>query len=156
MGRPSTYNLELASAICTRISNGEPLRQICMDPKMPNQNTVYVWIARHEDFREMYTRARSEQADTLADEIVAIADEQPAMLGDPESGFRIDSAYVQWQRNRVDARKWVAAKLKPRKYGERLGLEGVEGGAPIKTEETSSSRLFELLKNLEMSKRVSD
>jgi len=45
-------------------------------------------------------------------------------------------------------------KLKPKKYGDRLGVHGVEGAAPITTEETSSSRLFDIIRNLEMSKRA--
>jgi hypothetical protein len=45
-------------------------------------------------------------------------------------------------------------KLKPKKYGDRVALEGVEGGAPIATEDATSTRLFELMRNMEMTKRV--
>ena len=153
-GRPLMYTEELASEICVRLSNGEPLRQICMEDGMPAQSTVYVWLSRFPAFVEMYTRAREEQADTLADEIVAIADEMPMETTDKDGNTRFDSAYIQWQRSRVDARKWVAAKLKPRKYGDRVAVEGTEDGAPIKTEDAGSSRLFELIRAMEMSKRA--
>ena len=36
----------------------------------------------------------------------------------------MDSAYVQWQKNRVEARKWFLAKLAPKKYGDRTILAG--------------------------------
>jgi hypothetical protein len=71
--------------------------------------TVFRWLADEErqTFREQYARAREEQAECLADEIVGIAD------GDNED------ADPQRDKLRVDARKWVAAKLKPKKYGDK-------------------------------------
>ena len=77
---------------------------------MPNRDTVYQWMADQPGFSDRYARAREEQADTLADDIVRIADD-PKL--DPND-----------KRVRVDARKWVAAKLKPKKYGEKLELGG--------------------------------
>lgn len=104
----------------------------------------------------MYTRAREEQADTNADEILSIADQMPPKFTDEKGRVMLDHTYIAWQKNRIEARKWTAAKLKPRKYGDRMAVEGVEGGAPIKTEEqnTMSERLFDIIRNLEMSKRA--
>jgi hypothetical protein len=130
------------------------------DEGMPDRSVVYDWLLRHPVFANQYTRAREEQADTLADEIVAIADEQPEIIAvtDKKTGalieHKLDNAFLQWQKNRIDARKWTAMKLKPKKYGDRMAVEGVEGGAAIKTEETSSGRLFEIIRNLELTKRA--
>jgi hypothetical protein len=128
-GRPSDYSDTLADEICERISNGESLRKICSEEKMPNKATVFRWLANNEIFSDQYARAREEQAESYADEITAIADEMPDMdpLYDGDGKLiemRIHSAYVQWQKNRVDARKWVASKLKPKKYGDKLELAG--------------------------------
>jgi hypothetical protein len=133
IGRPTKYDPKLAADICVRISNGEPLRQICMDEGMPVQSTVYLWLSRFSEFSEMYTKAREDQADTLADEIQAIADDMPMQKVDKDGGTSFDSAYIQWMRLRVDARKWVAAKLKPRKYGDRVTMAGDEDN-PLKVE----------------------
>jgi hypothetical protein len=117
-------------------------------------------LLRHPEFADQYTRAREEQADTLADEIIQIADEQPEVIPvvDKRTGelieHKLDGAFLQWQKNRIEARKWTAMKLKPKKYGDRVGVHGVEGELPVQTEETSSSRLFELIRNLEMTKRA--
>jgi hypothetical protein len=160
-GKPTTYTESIALVICIRIAEGESLRQILKDDGMPAQSTVYEWLLRHERFAEQYARARDEQAETLADEIIQIADEQPeiVVVTDKKTGavieHKLDGAFLQWQKNRIEARKWTAMKLKPKKYGDRLGVEGVEGGAPIVTEETSSSRILEMIKNLEMNKRAS-
>ena len=121
---------------------------------MPSQATIYVWLRERDDFQEMYTRAREDQIDTNVDEIIAIADEMPPEFTDKDGRTTLDSTWINWQKNRIDARKWSAIKLKPRKYGDRVGLEGVEGGAPIVTQETSSERMLEIIKNLEMTKRA--
>jgi hypothetical protein len=110
MARPTSYNLELAALICERLGQGEALKRICQDDHMPSQAIVYIWLTKHPEFLEMYTRAREDQADTLADEITDIADR-----ADPEN--------VNVARLRVDARKWVAAKLKPKKYGDKTETE---------------------------------
>jgi hypothetical protein len=160
VGAPTTYNRHIASVICTRIAEGESLREIVRDAGMPDRSVVYDWLLRHPEFADQYTRAREEQADTLADEIIAIADEQPEIIAvtDKKTGalieHKLDGAFLQWQKNRIDARKWTAMKLKPKKYGDRMAVEGVEGGAAIKTEETSSGRLFEIIRNLELTKRA--
>jgi len=159
LGRPVEYTDALANEICWRITNGESLVQICKDDHIPHCATIYRWLIRFEVFREMYTRAREDQADTNADEIIAIADEQPVVVEvrDKEGNIidhKLDSAFIAWQKNRIDARKWTAAKLKPRKYGERMAVEGVDGGAAIKTEDNTATKFFEIIRNMEMTKRA--
>jgi hypothetical protein len=102
----------------------------------------------------MYARAREDQADTNADEILAIADEMPPEYTDEKGRTSLDQTYLMWQKQRIEARKWTSAKLKPRKYGDRVALEGVAGGAAIKTEEVGAGALFDLIRNMEMTKRV--
>lgn len=106
-GRPSTYNPVIAQAICERIMNGESLRAICNDADMPERTVVHGWLARNEEFSHQYALAREQQADTLADDMMYIAD----TATDP---------YIA--RLRVDTRKWIASKLKPKKYGDKLDL----------------------------------
>jgi len=102
----------------------------------------------------MYARAREDQADTNADEILAIADEMPPEYTDEKGRTYLDQTFIQWQKNRIDARKWTASKLKPRKYGDRMAVEGVEGGAAIKTEDTNANKFLDIIKNMEMNKRA--
>ena len=105
---------------------------------MPNQSTVYNWLARDPDFLEKYTRAREEQAETHADAIVDIADETPETnpVLDADGNVlsvRLDSGYVAWQKQRIEARKWTAMKLKPKKYGDKVVVGG-DAENPIKSE----------------------
>lgn len=101
---------------------------------MPSAPTFFKWLAANEGFAKQYARAREEQAEFFADEIKDIADEQPPTIRDREGeavGVRMDSAFVAWQRLRIDSRKWVASKLKPKTYGEKMVQEhtGADGGA---------------------------
>jgi hypothetical protein len=162
-GAPTTFTKHIADVICIRISEGESLRKILKDEGMPPQSVVYEWLLRHPAFAEQYTRAREEQADTLADEIIAIADEQPEIIPvlDKRTGelieHKLDNAFLQWQKNRIDARKWTAMKLKPKKYGERVALAG-DADSPIKVEaEVQAENLLNaLLKNSELKKQADE
>lgn len=118
-GRPTLYNQELAAKICGLIAIGKPLRKVCEELGIDVSN-IFLWKMKHTEFSEQYARAKEDQADLFADEIAAIADETP--LTNPITGS-IDSAAVQHQRLRVDARKWAASKLKPKSYGDRVSLD---------------------------------
>lgn len=131
-GRPTDYCEEVADAICERLVAGESLRAICRDDEMPNITSVFKWLAKYPEFANQYARAREEQAEAFADEIVAISDENDgkAITADgQEVAVVFDSTAVARNRLRVDARKWVASKLKPKKYGDRVAQEisGPEG-----------------------------
>lgn len=162
MGRPSIYSTALASEICSRIAEGESLRSICRDESMPSLASIFLWLSQKPDFSEQYTRAREEQADVHADAIVAIADETPDVeeVRDRDGNIvdlKLHSAYVQWQKNRIDARKWVASKLKPKKYGDRVQVAG-EAESPIKVEaEVKADKLLEaLITNAELRKTAGE
>ena len=71
------------------------------------------------ELEERYRAAMELRADAIADEIAAIADEEiPGHLQGSDA-----SAWVQQQRLRVDAKKWLSCKLFPRRYGDRVGID---------------------------------
>jgi hypothetical protein len=159
-----SYNDKLADRICVRIVEGESIRKICADPSMPGMTAVFSWLNQHEYFAKQYARAKEEQAEKFADEIVEIADETPEIEPVLDKNgevveMKISSAYVSWQKNRVDARKWIASKLKPKKYGDKVVSEisGLDG-APIETvalspDEAARKAAFMLAKGLKATKR---
>jgi hypothetical protein len=136
MARPTVFSQATADSICEQLAEGLSLRSICLDEAMPGKSTVFRWLESNEPFRDQYTRAREAQADSLADEIVDIADDgQRDYTIDPETGREIvNHDHIARAKLRVEARKWIACKLKPRKYGDRLltELTGKDGG-PIET-----------------------
>ena len=74
-GRSPGYSAEIAETICERLINGESLRAICADPRMPAKATVFRWLASNQEFRRSYALARECQAEDLAFEILEIADD---------------------------------------------------------------------------------
>lgn len=128
-GRPSLYTDEIADAICEAIIEGGALYRICEQDGFPSENTVYRWIEEKPEFREKYARARELQQDREADKIVVIADETT----DPNKA-----------RLQIDARKWRASKLAPKKYGDRLDLNH-SGSIQQLSDEQLDARLTELL-----------
>lgn len=109
------------------------------DDNLPDIATVFKWLAEESKgggespLRDMYEICKEIQVDFMADEIVEISDNeanQPLVIdgvpvvveGKPVK--YTDSASVAHARLRVDSRKWIASKLKHRKYGDKLEVSG--------------------------------
>lgn len=116
MARPTSFNEAIAESICLRIADGQSLRSICEGQDYPDRSTVFRWLADNPDFRDQYARARELQAESLADDIIDIADNKGLEPND--------------KRVRIDSRKWLAGKLKPKVYGDASTLRhtGADGG----------------------------
>lgn len=125
-GRPSLYSEEIAELICSLIAEGKSLVSVCRLPDMPRYSTVMRWCDEKPDFRDKYTRAREAQADYLAEEIITIADDssEDEIFVESEDGTtakRVENReFINRSKIRVDARKWYASKLAPKKYGDRI------------------------------------
>ncbi len=139
MGRPSEFTQEMADRICAELADGMSLRTVCNSDGMPDKKTVFRWLRTNDTFRAQYARAKEESADALADEMMDIADDgsndwmevhQRGNVGWVENGEA-----MQRSRLRVDTRKWIASKLKPKKYGDKIDatLSGPDGG-PVQVE----------------------
>lgn len=110
-GRPSDYTEEIANIICDRLSDGKSLKRICEDKDMPSKVTVYNWLDSNKEFLNKYMRAKEDSSDALADDIQDIADK--VLTGE----YNPNAARVA-----MDGKKWIAAKLKPKKYGDKLDV----------------------------------
>lgn len=117
-GRPSDYSKEIADKICEKLIEGKSLRSVCKEEEMPAPSTVFKWLREHKDFSEQYARAKQESSDAMAEEILDIGDEVVA-----------DKDAVAKARLQVDTRKWLMAKMKPKKYGEQIDV--TSGGDKI-------------------------
>ena len=127
------FSQEIADHICNELVEGRSLRAILKDEGMPASSTVFKYLSLNPEFAEQYARARIAQADTLADEILEIADDSTADTFMTEDGVeKTDHEVVARSRLRVDARKWLAAKMAPKKYGDKVEttLQGPDG-APV-------------------------
>jgi transposase-like protein len=116
-GRPSIYSHELAQRICDELaSSSKSLRAICQQPGMPARSTIYLWLDEYPEFHEMTTRAREEQLEAIADEILQIADDASNDLMQTEKGPAFNRAAIARSKIRIAARQWLITHLMPRKY----------------------------------------
>jgi len=127
IGRPSKYTPELAAEICERLSDGEPLRQICRDDHMPAWQKIYEWMVRDENLSGAIARARDQGYDAIAEDLLQIAD--TPIMGETETssanGLTITRQDMLGHRKlRIETRLKLLAKWNPKKYGDRQILAG--------------------------------
>lgn len=133
MGRPSSYTTEIAEKICEEIATGKHLHLICQTEEWaPSERQVHRWLNEREDFRQLYAYARERQQEVFASEVLVIADTET----DPQRA-----------RNRMDARKWYASKVAPKKWGDKIEVE-----AKVETSNAPSEALVAFLAALEAKK----
>ena len=129
------YSRETTDEILQQMAQGMTLREICKQPGMPAPSTVRYWVVKDVDgIAERYARARDAQALHWADEILATADDgsNDWMQIQTEKGnvkTVLDREHVQRSALRIDARKWLLAKLHPQLFGERIAHQtlGADG-----------------------------
>jgi len=126
LGRPTAYTPELARAICARMAAGESLRAICRAEDMPAESTVRMWAVLDRDgFYAQYTQAREAQMDSLAEDILEIADDSARDIRTDADGKEIvDHEHIQRSKLRVDTRKWLMSKIAPKRFGDKIELAG--------------------------------
>lgn len=129
-GRPSSYNDETAAEIVERLSNGEPLKKICRDERMPHYVTVLKWQRANPEFDNLSSRAKAEGTHALADECLEIADDE---MIDP-----------QHKRLMIDTRIRLIGKWNSRAYGDKVDVTQTATVAVTHTLDVSGLSLDEL------------
>ncbi|MFG6159637.1 hypothetical protein ACGTNG_12595 [Halomonas sp. 1390] len=123
MARPSKYTKAIGDRICRRLAEGESLRSICSDPKLPTKSTVLLWVVdgKHDSFSDQYTRAREAAGYSHADRIIDTIDQVGAKDMKPEVAKVI-----------LDGLKWSAERMSPKAHSPRHQLTGA-GGGPVES-----------------------
>jgi hypothetical protein len=156
-GRPSKYTPELAKEIVERLSEGEPLRQICRDEHMPSWRVIYDWMYRDDvagaagvGLSSAIARAREIGQDAIAEEIYREVSADP----EREERGRIDPGYVQLIKARAEIKLKLLAKWNPKRYGDRVTMAG-DAENPLQVQADVS--IFDaMLKNLEAKRQLGD
>lgn len=101
---------------------------------MPAKSTVFKWLADVPEFAELYRIAMEQRTEAHVEECIDIADDGSndwIASNDPNNpGYRFNGEHYQRSRLRVETRKWIACKMKPKKYGDKVSTEitGADGG----------------------------
>lgn len=123
------YTPEEVEQVCERIENGsEGTRSILKSLEM-TPSRFWKTLETNPECQERYVRAKERQAELMADDILEISDDGTNDWMDRRNdkgeviGEMVNAEVVQRSRLRVESRKWVAAKLLPKKYGEKQEIE---------------------------------
>lgn len=123
-GRPTIYTAELVDQICEAIENSvHGIDPICkQNENFPVGQTVRRWLKQYPEFRAKYALAKEFQAEKMADETIEVAYDDRKdwkIITDDEGNERtvFVAESVNRSRLKVDALKWHASKLAPKKYG---------------------------------------
>ena len=111
--------------ICSEIATGMPAYK-AMQAAGSNYKEFYGSIAADPALREKYARAKEAGLDIVAEDILRIADECRIGTKTKQTQYGpMDETVDMVDRSRlqIDARKWLLAKLAPKKYGESSSLE---------------------------------
>lgn len=117
---PAQYSEELAERICEAVATTpDMLEEICAKyPDFPAAWTVYKWIRTREDFAQKYARAKEYQIDTLVSHGFMILRDRTHDLYDDGEKMAVNHASIARARMESDYIKWLASKLKRKKYGD--------------------------------------
>ena len=106
---------ETFNDILYEIEQGNSLISILRRKEFPSTATFYQWLEADEDKAKRYVRACEIRADVIFEDIIDIADHSDEDHT-PFTGANV----VQRDRLKIDARKWIVAKLHPKKYSDRV------------------------------------
>lgn len=126
-GRPSEYTQEIADLFCELIANGDSLRTACAAKNMPSPATIFKWMRENDIFLKQYEKATQERTEAMAEELLDIVDDgsNDYMVKTGKDGSEswvLNGENIQRSRLRADTRKWLMAKMKPKKYGDKIDV----------------------------------
>ena len=101
------YTQEVGKQICDYVAQGVSMKAICEMLRI-GHDTPYKWLESDPQFATEYDRAKQISAEFMAEELKDLADDETL---DPRS-----------RQIRIETRKWLAGKLKPRKWGDKTIL----------------------------------
>jgi hypothetical protein len=114
-------------------------------------------MGRDPELAASIARARDVGYDAIAEECLLIADTpqfgQKQVMTDDGAVTTIEDM-LGHRKLQIETRLKLLAKFHPSKYGDKVGVHGVEGQPPVKTEDVGAVRLFELLRNAELKTRA--
>lgn len=122
MSKANPYNPTIADEICELIATtSKSVPKICEQVGI-SYTTHSRWLRESEEYQNKYARAKEDQIELFAEELLEAARDKSGDLLEGEFGQQGNSANVQRSKLEVDTLKWLMSKLKPKKYGDRVDV----------------------------------
>lgn len=130
MARPYNYTDQekeiIITDICNRVINDKISFNVAVEESEITYATFFNWMVKSDILKELYNYAREVRSDILFEEIVTIADTpvEGTKIKETPKGTIIETGdMTDHRRLQIDARKWVVAKMQPKKYGDKISQE---------------------------------
>lgn len=129
MARPKGSGLEYrpedyVEALCEWLSGGNTLAAWSRLEGNPTTRTVHTWMREFDWFASAVARAREIGYGVIADDCIAIADD--------DTRDWLDGSCVSRAKLRVETRQKLLACWDPRRYGNKVAVGGDADAPPIK------------------------
>jgi hypothetical protein len=144
IGRPTKYTPELGDYVCEIIaSHCVGLNTlVTLYDDFPGSSTIYIWHTKYPEFREKYLKAKALQALLRVQENDDLLDCPLLIIKDANGQEKVDPASASMRIARANSRRWDAARLAPRIYGDKI--------------ETNDTHAIESQKALEHEKQLEE
>jgi hypothetical protein len=113
-GKRTVLTEDLMDELCALVANGRPLTVTARDLGI-NTQMVFEWVGKYPEFAEKFNKAREAGSECLVDYATATLER---VQDDDIQGPAVAAANALAQHLR-----WVAAKLKPKVYGDTLKVD---------------------------------
>ena len=139
--------------VLKEIGNGSSLISAIKKPNYPTYDAFQRHLRAHPDIRRQYDEAIEIRADYLAETLIDISEEPiPENLDGPYL-----SAWINQMKIRIETRKWTAAKLRPKAWGERVDVSITHTQISItQALEQAEARLLDNVTDLEINPPKND
>lgn len=134
MARKSEINKATMTKIADLVMEGHTMTTVARKIGVA-KGSIYRWIGKFPELKEMIQAARVLKAERYMDEIVEIADDDSKdLIEDLESGqMRPNAAAVARAKLKIDTRRKLSAILKPEDFGEKKQLDITSNGNDVFT-----------------------
>lgn len=118
---PTKKTPEVVAAFLDMIKNGRSCAQACKQEGMPSSKTIQNWVDSDPVFARQYDQAKEERGNYYGELVAEIS------LAGLQGKYK-DSAML---RAAIDGLKWSAARMSPKKFGDRMQVEHEAGGSYV-------------------------
>ena len=88
-----------------------------------NTELFYKWLDSDDFNAKSYARACNKRSERIFEEMIEIADKQDKDIYiDKEGRERVDHNVIHRNKLQIDTRKWMLAKMNPKKYGDKIDV----------------------------------
>jgi len=120
-----------------------------------SSQTFYAYIDQNDERSKRYTRATELRAERMAEDMLNISDSvEDDFIILPDGRGVVNNNVIQRDRLRVDTRKWLLAKMNPKKFGDKIDMSSSDGTMTPKVVDLSQLEIPDLIKRLELVQKL--